>query len=170
MSAVYHGDAEEEEAWEEVDEEEAKQEAAPGEEAIRHLAPWDPEPATPHTQEDQLIQDQLIHIRERLRRAGLSMAALELWIDRLRSISVIVEQGCRSYGNSGAGELLLDMVGDLVQEICSSRSPPEEQEDGGRRPVEVGMEEEEEETTPISAASGQVIEHACDFRSGSCMS
>ena len=98
MSAVYHGDAEEEEAWEEVDEEEAKQEAAPGEEAIRHLAPWDPEPATPHTQEDQLIQDQLIHIREHLRRAGLSMAAYS--------------------GNSGAGELLLDMVGDLVQEIC----------------------------------------------------
>ena len=84
--------------------------------------------------------------------------------------SVIVEQGCRSNGNSGAGELLLDMVGDLVQEICSSRSSPEEQEDGGRRAVEVGMEEEEEETTPISAASGQVIEHACDFRSGSCMS
>ena len=76
------------------------------------------------------------------------MAALESWINRLRSISVIVEQGCRSNGNSGAGELLLDMVGDVVQEICSSRSPPEEQEDGGRRPVEVGMEEEEEETTP----------------------
>ena len=78
MSAVYHADAEEEEAWEEVDEEEAKQEAAPGEEAIRHLAPWDPESATPHTQEDQLIQDQLIHIREPLRRAGIRMAALEL--------------------------------------------------------------------------------------------
>ena len=61
------------------------------------------------------------------------MAALELWIDRLRSISVIVEQGCRSNGNSGAGELLLDMVGDLVQEICSSRSSPEEQEDGGEK-------------------------------------
>ena len=81
------------------------------------------------------------------------MAALELWIDRLRSISVIVEQGCRSNGNSGAGELLLDMVGDLVQEICSCRSSPGEQEDGVRRAVAVGMEEEEEVTTPISAAS-----------------
>ena len=34
----------------------------------------------------------------------------------------------------------MEMVGDLVQEICSSRTPPGEQEDGGRMPVEVGME------------------------------
>ena len=47
----------------------------------------------------------------------------------------------------------MDMVGDLVEEICSCRSSPEEQEDGGRRAVEVGMEEEEEVTTPISAAT-----------------
>ena len=92
-------------------------------------------------------------IREHLRRAGLSMAALDLWIDRLRDISAIVEQGCRSNGISGAGRLLLDMVGDLVEEICSCRSSPAEQEDGVRRAVEVGMEGEEEVTTPISAAS-----------------
>ena len=43
------------------------------------------------------------------------------------------------------------MVGDLVQEICSSSSSPEEQEDGGRRAVGVGMEEEEEVTAPSTA-------------------
>ena len=43
------------------------------------------------------------------------------------------------------------MVGDLVQEICSSRSSPEKEEDGGRRAVEVGMEEEEEVTTLSTA-------------------
>ena len=43
------------------------------------------------------------------------------------------------------------MVGDLVQEICSSRSSPEKQQDGGRRAVGVGMEEEEEVTTPSTA-------------------
>ena len=43
----------------------------------KHLAPWDLEPAAPHTKEDQLIREQLIHIREHLRRGGLSTAARE---------------------------------------------------------------------------------------------
>ena len=90
----------------------------------QHLAPWDLEPAAPHTKEDQLIREQLIHIREHLRRGGLSTAAREHWIDRLRSVAGIVEEGCRSNGNFGAGELLLDMVGDLLQGICSSRTRP----------------------------------------------
>ena len=109
--------------------------------ARKHLAPWDLEPAAPHTKEDQLIREQLIHIREHLRRGELSTAAREHWVDRLRSVAGIVEEGCRSNGNFGAGELLLDMVGDLLQDICSSRTRPEQQE---------GMEEAEEETTFMS--------------------
>ncbi len=108
------------------------------------LAPWNLEPAAPHTKEDQLIREQLIHIREHLRREGLSTAAREYWIDRLRSAAGIVEEGCRSNGNFGAGVLLLDMVGDLLQDVCSSRTRPEQQE---------GMEEAEEETTFMTNSS-----------------
>ena len=49
------------------------------------------------------------------------------WIDRLQSISAIIEQGCRMNGVPGAGELLLDMLGDLIHDITHTEStlPPE---------------------------------------------
>ena len=54
----------------------------------------------------------------------MSMAALEGWINRLQSVSAIVEQGCRFNGIPGAGELLLDMLGDLIHDISSIESLP----------------------------------------------
>ena len=54
----------------------------------------------------------------------MSMAALEGWINRMQSISAIVEQGCRFNGIPGAGELLLDMLGDLIHDINSIESSP----------------------------------------------
>ena len=104
----------------------------------KHLAPWDLEPAAPHAKEDQRIRQELIRIREHLRRGELSTAACEHWVDRLRSVAGIVEEGCRSNGNVGAGFLLLDMVGDLLRDFCSSRICTEQPE---------GMEESVEEIT-----------------------
>ena len=124
LPAAQHTAAEMVQAREEANTEEAKQATAPGEEAARRLAPWDPEPAAPHSQAEQLNHNQLIQIREQMRRAGLGMAALEEWINRLRDISAIIEQGCRLNGSSGTGELLLDMVSDLVQDICSNGASP----------------------------------------------
>ena len=72
------------------------------------------------------------------------MAALEGWINRLQSVSAIVEQGCRFNGLPGAGELLLDMLGDLIHDISSIESLPTH---------EVGM----------SQAEGEVRETAEEY-------
>ena len=116
--------AEEEEEREDTERKNAKQAIASGEEAASSLAPWAPEPAAPHSQAEQINYLHLIQIREQLRRAGLGLAALEEWIKRLESISAIIEKGCRLNGTPGAGELLLDMVGDLVEDINDSGSSP----------------------------------------------
>ena len=55
--------------------------------------------------------------------------ALQGWIDRLQSISAIIEQGCGYNGIPGAGELLLDMLGDLIHDIINIESTPT-REDG----------------------------------------
>ena len=55
--------------------------------------------------------------------------ALQGWIDRLQSISAIIEQGCGYTGIPGAGELLLDMLGDLIHDIINIESTPT-REDG----------------------------------------
>ncbi len=54
----------------------------------------------------------------------MSRDALQGWINRLQSISAIIEQGCRFNGIPGAGGLLLDMLGDLIHDINSIESTP----------------------------------------------
>ena len=54
----------------------------------------------------------------------MSRDALQGWINRLQSISAIIEQGCRFSSIPGAGELLLDMLGDLIHDIISIESTP----------------------------------------------
>ena len=66
----------------------------------------------------------------------MSMAALEAWINRLQSVSAILEQGCRFNGLPGAGELLLDMLADLIHDISRIESLPIH---------EVGMNQAEDE-------------------------
>ena len=59
----------------------------------------------------------------------MSRGALQGWINRLQSISAIIEQGCRFNGIPGAGELFLDMLGDLIHDIINIESTPT-REDG----------------------------------------
>ena len=52
----------------------------------------------------------------------MSGEAIQGWTNRLQSISAIIEQGCRMNGIPGAGELLLDMLGDLIHDITHTAS------------------------------------------------
>ena len=92
------------------------------EEAPTSLAPWTLEPAALQSPAEEANYQQLRQIRDQLRATGMSEDALQGWINRLQSISAIIEQGCRPNGISGAGELLLDMLGDLIHDITHMES------------------------------------------------
>ena len=63
------------------------------------------------------IYQQLRQIGSQLRTVGMQSEAIQGWTDRLQSILAIVEQGCCMNGVPGAGELLLDMLSDLIHDI-----------------------------------------------------
>ena len=52
-----------------------------------------------------------------LRDLGMLENDIQRWTDRLKSVSAIVQQGCAYSGVPDAGELLLDMIIELLQAI-----------------------------------------------------
>ena len=94
------------------------------EEAPTSLAPWSLEPAALQSPAEEANYQQLRQIRDQLRLAGMSEEAIQGWINRLQSISAIIEHGCRIYGLPGAGELLLDILGDLIHDITHMETTP----------------------------------------------
>ena len=93
----------------------------PTEDEPTSMAPWLLEPAALQSPAEEATYQQLRQIRNQMREAGMRGEVIQGWIDRLQSISAIIEQGCRMNG-PGAGELLLDMVGDLIQVITHTAS------------------------------------------------
>ena len=94
----------------------------PTEDAPTNMAPWSPEPAALQSPAEEANYQQLRQIGSQLRAAGMSGEAIQGWTNRLQSISAIIEQGCRMNGIPGAGELLLDMLGDLIHDITHTAS------------------------------------------------
>ena len=88
------------------------------------MAPWALEPAAYRSPAEIANYQQLRQIGSQLRAAGMREEAIQGWTDRLHSISAIVEQGCCMNGVPGAGELLLDMLSDLIHDITHSSDPP----------------------------------------------
>ena len=86
------------------------------------MAPWLLDPAALQSPAEEATHQQLRQIRNQMREAGMRGVVIQGWIDRLQSISAIIEQGCRMNGVPGAGELLLDMIGDLIQDITHTAS------------------------------------------------
>ncbi len=73
----------------------------------------------------------------------MTMTVLEGWTNRLQSISAIIEQGCQINGIPGAGELLLDMLSDLIHDINSIDSSPSHENDMSQAEGEVRETAEE---------------------------
>ena len=90
---------------------------APTEDAPTSMAPWAIDPAAYRSPAEEANYQQLRQIGSQLRAAGMRNEAIQGWTDRLQSISAIVEQGCCMNGVPGAGELLLDMLSDLIHDI-----------------------------------------------------
>ena len=85
-----------------------REKMADPEDRVRQQAPWDPEPAAPHTHEDHLRS-----LAKSLKRNGcLSMATAERWVNRWSSIAGIFEKNL-----TGASGLLLETVDDLVRDL-----------------------------------------------------
>ena len=75
---------------------------------MRQQAPWDPEPAAPHTHEDHLRR-----LAKSLKTNGcLSRATAERWVNRWSFIATLLEQN-----HAGASGLLLETVDDLVRDL-----------------------------------------------------
>ena len=75
---------------------------------MRQQAPWDPEPAAPHTHEDHLRR-----LAESLKTNGcLSRATADRWVNRWSFIATLLEQN-----HAGASGLLLETVDDLVRDL-----------------------------------------------------
>ena len=87
------------------------------------MAPWVLEPAAYRSPAEIANYQQLRQIGGQLRTAGMREEVIRGWTDRLQSISAIVEQGCCMNGVPGAGELLLDMLSDLIHDITHSSDP-----------------------------------------------
>ena len=88
------------------------------------LAPWDPEPSVQWTEtmEEGFRQRRLI--RTCLRDLGMQEDNLQYWTERLESVSAIVQRCCDLDGIPNAGELLMDMVIELLQDILRRGVPP----------------------------------------------
>ena len=94
----------------------------PTEDAPTNMAPWSPDPAAYRSPAEEANYQQLRQIGSQLRAAGMRSEAIQGWTDRLQSISAIVERGCCINGTPGAGELLLDMLSDLIHDITHTAS------------------------------------------------
>ena len=96
----------------------------PANEAPPLLAPWDPEPSVQWTEtmEEGFRQRRLI--RTSLRDLGMQEDNLQFWTERLESVSAIIQRCCVLDGIPNAGELLMDMVFELLQDILRCGVPP----------------------------------------------
>ena len=63
-------------------------------------------------------------IRTCLRDLGMQEDNLQYWTERLESVSAIVQRCCDLDGIPNAGELLMDMVIELLQDILRRGVPP----------------------------------------------
>ena len=97
----------------------------PEREAPSLLAPWDPEPSIQwtDTMEEDFRQRRLI--RTSLRNLGMQENNLQYWEERLESVTAIIQRCGVLDGIPNAGELLMDMVSELLQDIlrCGTPSP-----------------------------------------------
>ena len=93
------------------------------------LAPWDPEPSVQWTEAMEAGFQQIRLIRSLLRDLGMLENDIQSWTDRLKSVSAIVHRGCDLSGVPDAGELLLDMIIELLQAIPREDKPLPEPED-----------------------------------------
>ena len=106
-----------------------------------HLAPWDPEPSVQWTEtmEEGFRQRRLI--RTSLRDLGMQEDNLYYWTERLESVSAIIQRGCVLDGIPNAGELLMDMVTELLQDIQRCGMPPQVEE--AESPAQLGEQSRE---------------------------
>ncbi len=101
----------------------------PADEVPPLLAPWDPEPSVLWTETMEAGFQQRRLIRTCLRDLGMLENDLQYWTERLENVSAIVHRGCDLSGIPNAGELLLDMIIELLQAIPRSGVPSPEPED-----------------------------------------
>ena len=96
----------------------------PEREAPSLLAPWDPEPSVQwtDTMEEGFRQRRLI--RTSLRDLGMQENNLQYWAERLESVTAIIQRCGVLDGIPNAGELLMDMVSELLQDILRCGTPP----------------------------------------------
>ena len=124
----------------------------PANEAPPLLAPWDPEPSVQWTEtmEEGFRQRRLI--RTCLRDLGMQEDNLQYWTERLESVSAIVQRCCDLDGIPNAGELLMDMVIELLQDIQRCGTPPPASE--AESPAQ--LSEHGREMLPSSPSHGAV--------------
>ncbi len=116
------------------------------------LAPWDPEPSVQWTEtmEEGFRQRRLI--RTSLRDLGMQEDNLQFGTERLESVSAIIQRCCVLDGIPNAGELLMDMVSELLQDILRCGIPPPASE--AESPAQ--LSEQGRELLPSSPSHGAV--------------
>ena len=116
------------------------------------LAPWDPEPSVQWTETMEAGFRQRRLIRTCLRDLGMLENDLQYWTERLENVSAIVHRGCDLSGVPNAGELLLDMIIELLHAIPRSEVPPPEP--GGESPAH--LSDQDRGPLPSSPSHGEV--------------
>ena len=91
-------------------------------------------------------------IRTCLRDLGMQEDNLQFWTERLESVSAIVQRCCVLDGIPNAGELLMDMVSELLQDILRCGVPPPASE--AESPAQ--LSEQGRELLPSSPSHGAV--------------